>query len=265
MRKFRRIMCDSCIIVCVIMIIFSVVKLIQYKDERFEQKKMNHELQQIKEKELKGTENSIKKEDKKILKGYRNLHRINKDMYGWLKIRGTEIDYPVMFIPGDTMFYENRNWDKKEVDVGNCIWIDGRTTETSKNIIIYGHNMRNKTMFGSLKDYKDIKFYKKHKYIQFDTLYKRQTFEIISVSKVSGNPIKGEYWIYKDVELNSKEEFNKYIENVKKRAYYNINTTASYSDKLITLSTCDGNERLIIVAKKQKNSKMQKGGIFYEE
>lgn len=198
---------------------------------------------------------------KPILQEYKALHEENGDMYGWIKIDDTVIDYPVMFTPSDPNFYEDKNWDKEVcyAGVGTSIWLDGWTTEDSENTIIYGHDMADYSMFGSLCYYKDPSYYENHKYIRFDTLYEKQTYEIISVSKgivYYDTPPEGEYLFYEHIELESEEEFNAYIDNARQKAWFDINVEAEYGDKLITLCTCDGwttDGRLFIVAKKINN------------
>lgn len=201
-----------------------------------------------------------------ILPEYKKLFEENNDLYGWIKISGTEIDYPVLYTPEDPNFYINKNW-KKEVcfkNIGNSIFIAGQTTENSNNIIVYGHNMNDGSMFGSLKKYRDEAYYEDHKYIEFDTLYEKQIFEVICVSKsvVYYDDIKPKdaYLFYEHTELNSKEEFDEYIENVRENVYYNITTETEYGDELITLCTCNNwrkNGRLLVVAKKIEYSEIK--------
>lgn len=265
---------------CFIVIIVSVVHVIRYYENQIRHhenqiynKKVIERLQKEKEEEATknqnkdfnngGTQRKEKTQRKqdKILKEYRKLYKENNDMYGWIKIDGTGVNYPVMFTPKDPNFYENKNWEKQVCynNVGSSIFIDGRTTSNCNNIIVYGHNMRNGSMFGSLKEYKEKDFYKDHKFIEFDTLYKKQKYEIISVSKAvvyyEEQPPEGEYLFYMNLKLNSKNEFDNYINNIKQNAYYKIDKDAEYGDSLITLCTCDywtENARLLIVAKKIK-------------
>lgn len=202
--------------------------------------------------------------EKIILRDYATLYEQNNDLYGWIKIEGMDDEklgtgYPVMYVEEDNEFYSHKNF-YKEYDVAGSIYIDGRTTEQTENIIVYGHHMKNGTMFGNLKSYKDESFYEEHKYIQLDTIYERQTFEIIGVCgavvyyEEDGQiPPEGEYLFYEHTQLDSEEEFNDYINFAKQNAYYDIETTAEYGDQLITLCTCDyytKNARLLIIAKK---------------
>lgn len=195
-------------------------------------------------------------EEKKILPQYVRLYAENEDLYGWLKIEGTVIDYPVMYTPESPEYYLHKDWNKEDSNQG-LLFADARTNmDETENTIIYGHCMKNRTMFGSLKDYKDSSFYDEHKYIEFDTIYEKATYEIISVSKGIAYYEKepeNEYLYYKHTELDTEEAFDAYIQNAKNNAYYETGVTAEYGDKLITLSTCDywtKNARLYIVAKK---------------
>lgn len=195
-------------------------------------------------------------EEKEILPEYKDLYNENNDLYGWLKIEDTVINYPVMCTPNDGEYYLHKDWNGEESKEG-VLFADYRTNiDETENTIIYGHNMKNRTMFGSLREYKNESFYEKHKYIEFDTIYEKATYEIVAVSKGIAYYEKkpeGKYLYYNQVELNSEEEFNKYINNAKENSYFETGITAEYGDKLITLSTCDywtDNARLFIVAKK---------------
>lgn len=194
-------------------------------------------------------------EEKSILSEYANLYEENSDLYGWIEIKDSVINYPVMYTPEDPNFYLYKNWFK-EYSPSGSIFIDGRADDETENLIIYGHNMYDgTTMFSSLVQYKQKEHYESHKYIQFETLYETSLYEIIAVSKAvvynEAMP-KDEYLFYEHMELNSEDEFNKYIEYVKENSYYEIENTATYGDKLITLCTCDyggKDARLLIVAK----------------
>ena len=198
-------------------------------------------------------------EEKAILSEFKELFELNNDFYGWISIEGTDVNYPVMYTPDleDRNFYIKRNWQKEESRLGS-IYIDGRCAEDSNNFIIYGHNYRDSdSMFGHLVYYKNMDYFEKHKYIEFDTLYEEAVYEIISVSKAvvyyDQDVPQTEYLFYEHPELYSKEEFDDYIYYMKENSYFEIDNTAEYGDKLITLCTCDywtENARLLIVAKK---------------
>lgn len=211
------------------------------------------------ESETKGskeTKKIAKDKSKEILSEYKELYEDNKNLYGWIKIEDTVINYPVMFTPDKPSYYLHHDWEGKE-SVSGIPFVDERTVEgETENVIIYGHNMKNRTMFGSLREYKDKTYYQKHKYIQFDTIHKKAEYEIIAVYKAIAyydEEPEDEYLFYYHQELDTKKEFNEYIRNAKNNSYFDTGVTATYGDSLITLSTCDywtENARLNVVAKK---------------
>lgn len=211
-------------------------------------------LEKVKNEEI---EKETKEEEKlQILPQYKELYQENQDLIGWIKIDDTPIDYPVMQTKDNPTFYIHKDWEKNESQTGLPL-IDGRCTLESENIIIYSHNMKNGTMFGSLKRYKEKSFYDEHQIIKFDTIYEEAEYQIIAVllAQVFYNEKNNEdEFVYYDyIELDSKEEFQKYINQVKELSLYDTGITAEYGDSLITLCTCnyhvkDG--RLLVVAKK---------------
>lgn len=182
---------------------------------------------------------------------YTELYEQNKDFIGWIKIDDTEIDYPVMQSIDNPNYYLTHNFNKEYSRFG-VPYIQESCTLFSDNIIIYGHNMKNSSMFNGLTKYESKDFYNSHKYILFDTLDEEMTYEIIAVFKTVAYTEKG-FKYYAFVEANSENDFIDYIEQCKSLSLYDINETAEYGDKLITLSTCEysrNNGRMVIVAKK---------------
>lgn len=149
-------------------------------------------------------------------------------------------------------YYLHRNFNKEYSYYGTPYLSDkSDTMKPTDNIVIYGHNMRDNTMFGDLSKYKLKEFFEKHRYIHFDTLVDLGKYEIICVFKTT--PSKFDYQNY--TVFDSSNEFNSYISKCKESEYYNTNVSCSYGDKLITLSTCEysqENGRLVVVAKKVK-------------
>ena len=262
MKKTRKVL----LIFFTIVYISSLINIINYQyklkteETRIEQLKQK-ELENPKKKDIVEEKKQQPKETKKpkekqVLAQYKDLYEENSDLVGWITIDKTSINYPVMQTKDDPTFYIHRDWNKKDSITGLPL-IDARCTLKSENIIIYSHNMKNGTMFGSLKKYKDKSYYKKHKNIQFDTIYEEAEYQIIGVllAKVYYNeePSKDEFVYYNYIELNSKKEFNEYVNNVKKLSLYDTGNMVKYGDKLITLCTCDyytEDGRLLVVAKK---------------
>ena len=108
----------------------------------------------------------------------------NADCIGWLSIDGTNISYPVMHTPSDPQKYLRRNFYGKYSQCG-VPFLDGRCNLQSSNLIIYGHNMRNGTMFSNLKRYVDGDFLNAHRIVKFETADGVQTFTVTEVLKTN--------------------------------------------------------------------------------
>lgn len=205
-----------------------------------------------------------------ILEDLKAIYERNNHLVGWIYIPGTEnayqnfagINYPVVQTPNKPEwhnYYLYRNFDGEDDDHG---WIYIREAcdvfAPCDNIVIYGHNMADGTMFGQVVNYRHQSYYEEHKYIYFDTLYERHAYEIIAVFHTSGTTGVG-YAYHSRNNFKDEADFNEFINAIKGgdsrvRVFYNIETSAQYGDKLITLSTCwktadEPDGRLVVVAK----------------
>lgn len=191
-----------------------------------------------------------------MLREYVAVYEQNSDFYGWLRIDGTQVNYPVMFTPDDPEYYLHRAFDKSESHSGTP-FLDSYCFEGCGNLLIYGHHMNNGTMFGSLPKYAEKSFWEEHKTIYFDTLYERGEYEIVAAfyGKALNEGESGfRYYLYTD--LTSSEIFDEYISQVYDAALYDTGIKAEFGDELITLSTCSyhtDNGRFIVVARKIKD------------
>ena len=108
----------------------------------------------------------------------------NADCIGWLSIDGTNISYPIMHTPHDPQKYLRRSFYGKYSQSG-VPFLDGRCDLQSTNLIIYGHNMKNGTMFADLKKYVDKDFLSAHRTVKFETADGVQTFTVTEVLKTN--------------------------------------------------------------------------------
>lgn len=108
----------------------------------------------------------------------------NADCIGWLSVDGTNISYPVMHTPSDPQKYLRRNFYGKYSQSG-VPFLDGRCDLQSSNLIIYGHNMRNGTMFSDLKKYVDREFLNAHRTVKFETVDGIRCFTVTNVLKTN--------------------------------------------------------------------------------
>lgn len=181
---------------------------------------------------------------------YADLYAQNNDFIGWITLEDTVIDYPVMQSKDSPNFYLDHNFNKEYSRFG-VPYMQENCSLSSDNIIIYGHNMKNKSMFNGLTKYKDKDFYNAHRYIQLDTLTEQRTYEVISAFKTVAYANDG-FKYYEFVDADSQEDFSAYIERCQALSFYDTGVRAEYGDKLITLSTCEysqNNGRFAVVAK----------------
>lgn len=191
----------------------------------------------------------------KILPQFRNLRKQNPDIFGWIKIDGTNIDYPVMFTPNDPEYYLHRNLQKK-VENRGLPFLDGKTDILkSSNFLIYGHSMKDGTEFADLLRYQSKSFFQNHPSFHFSTIYRTDNYRIIGVLLTKVYYQNDDVFKYYQFTYPAtQEQYRNFITNVKKMSLYDTGETATPGDQLITLSTCsyqteDG--RIAVIAKKQ--------------
>ena len=185
-------------------------------------------------------------------KVFSTLQEINKDTVGWLTVNNTRIDYPVVQAK-DNDYYLRRDYYQNKNRHG-WIFMDYRNNpdELNENTIIYGHNLANQTMFGTLRYALNSYWYKKsaNQIITFNTPNENMKFQIFSIYTI---PTTNDYL---DITFPTTDAYQTYIDLVKGRSIYDFNIEVTTDDKILTLSTCaNGNDkRLVIHAKLIKES-----------
>lgn len=173
-----------------------------------------------------------------ILSQYRDLYEQNGDMVGWLRIEGTDIDYPVMQTPGDNEYYLRRGFDKLYATSGT-LFLDERCSlgpDPTANWLIYGHNMSDGTMLGELDRYADPDFYTEHPTFTFDTLTTPGTWQVVAVIRTKLGQDELPYYTFFDA--HSRAEWQRRVDAILDLALYDTGVTPEYGDQLLTLSTC---------------------------
>lgn len=234
--------------ICLCLFIFSGYKVINYYYGTLQANKLNSNLVGM-----------IKDEEdgrvKSFFQKYEELLKKNSDMVAWIKIEDTKLNYPVMITPNDEEYYLRRNFNK-EYEFRGTLFLnkEANLKDRDDNIVIYGHNMDDGTMFGSLRKYVNKDYYLNHKTIQFETEYESSVYEIAYVFRtvdIIGDDLYLDYYTF--FNADSSNEFNNQMNLYERRSYYDTGVTPRYGDKLITLSTCEyteDNGRLVIVARK---------------
>lgn len=189
-----------------------------------------------------------------LLDEYAALYQENYDTIGWLKIDGTNIDYVVMYAPHiyekylRTDFYGNHS-------TRGCLYVaENCDIFKSDNIIIYGHNMHDGSMFGTLNYYADEDFYKEHKTFTFDTIYEKQTYEVVAAINTEIPPEGKEcFRYYEYTGKDDTEMLYQYIDFIEENQLYDTGVDLQEGDDILTLSTCAYHTeqgRFIVVARK---------------
>lgn len=189
------------------------------------------------------------------LSPYTTLKEQNPDFFGWIAIEGTKLSYPVMHTPEEPEYYLHRNFEG-EISQGGVPFLSAFCHEGGGNYIIYGHNMRNGSMFSTLLSYSDQEYWQEHQTIQFDTMDTIGEYWVMSsfYTKVYPQNEGDVFRFYQYDDLTSKNIFDEYIKSVRNEALYDTGICAEFGDELLTLVTCsyhvdDG--RFVVVARKQ--------------
>ena len=195
---------------------------------------------------------SVKKEDSGempqgavVCERVRELMEQNEDTIGWIHFANPEIDYPVMQ-GEDNEFYLTHSFSKEEKKAGSIFMeVINHPTFEDSHTIIYGHNMRDLSMFGKLKNYKDKDFYEGNEYFTVYTDTKIITYQIFAYYDVA------EYSDVYTVWYTPDESFGEMLETMKRKSYYDTKVDVTAEDKVLTLSTCSTTGKRFVVHAKQ--------------
>lgn len=185
-----------------------------------------------------------------LLYQYDALYNMNNDMAGWIYVEDTKIDYPVMFTPDDPEYYIHRGFDKKYASSG-CLFIGANSAPDGSNVLIYGHHMKDGSMFAGIMDYANAEFAQAHPVIHFDTLTEENSYEVVAAFYTKAYSSKFQYHKYTD--LTQEETFNSYIGQVRRSAAYDSGVEVGFGDQILTLSTCSYHTdygRFVVVARR---------------
>jgi sortase B len=235
MKKKNKILITLIQIVLIAVIIFSGIKIIEWIKSN---KKNKDIMSEIKENVVINNEMDSNNEEYKI--DFAKLKQKNSDAIAWIKVNGTDIDFPV--VKGtDNSYYLTHNFDKEKNKAG-WIFADYRNKfdGTDKNIIIYGHNMKNGSMFASLKDVIKEEWYnnENNKYIALITENENCKYQVFSVYQIETE----EYYLQTNI-----SNFKEFVEKIKGRSKKDFNVDIKETDSILTLSTCADNTKYRVV------------------
>ncbi len=203
-----------------------------------------------------------------LMDGAERLLAINPDVVGWISIPGTNVSYPILQKKDDPLgneYYLERNINLEEARAGSIFLdfrnnfdyvIDGKKQEeNSQNLIIYGHNMQDGSMFGGLKSYINYAdYYSEHPIVELNSNYRTYQYKIFGMIVVDVDDeteTKFDYW--NTLNFGDEQAFYDYVNEVKRRTIRLNEVDVKYGDELLTLSTCNStfsNGRLVLFARK---------------
>ena len=239
----------------IVLSVIYIIKAFKLKKEALEETKLLNtvkiqdnafieEVTENQEEEKNKVENKeieeIEKKTERMLKVQKLQVEENSDIVGWLEIEDTSINYPVLQ-GTDNEYYMIHNYKKQKSKNGSIFLTkDYDWSIPSSNLLIYGHNLNNGTMFQELLKYEKESFYKQHPVIRFTTENEDAEYEIIAVLKarVYYKSEKNVFRYYYFVNAKTEDEYNEFVKNAKSESLYSIEKTAKYGEQLITLSTC---------------------------
>lgn len=167
------------------------------------------------------------------------LKEINSDTVAWIKINNTNINYPVVRGKDNNLYLKHNL--KKQWNEAGWIFADyqNKFDGTDRNIVIFGHAMKNKTMFGDLSNALHSSWYSNADNLNITLIYNniKYTYKIFSVYKVEAE----DYYINSTVSAN---DFDEFVKTLKSRNSVNIKTDVSNAEQILTLSTCYDNNNL---------------------
>ena len=254
MKKGLRVLA---LLVCASVALYFGGLLARYLVGSYEERQANFRLAEQRKKAVEAVLPGVpgKYTESGMLYQYEGLWQKNRDMFGWLSIEGTKIDYPVMYTPEDIEYYIHRGFDGGYAASG-CLFIGEGWSETAGQTIVYGHHMKDGSMFTDLERYKDADFAREHAVIRFDTLTEERSYEVVAAfyGRVYTEGDQDVFRYYQYTDLSDPAVFEEFTDWVGRSALYDTGCAVRYGDELLTLSTCSEHTaegRFVVVAKRQ--------------
>ena len=236
------------IVVLALIIVFSGFMIISEISKSEKEKENFESLSEIVTKPIETKPESSEEEsiDEPVHK--RNLGPLlekNPDFIGWLSISGTNIDYPVVHTPYEPQKYLRMDFEG-EYAMSGVPFLEGTRDLTDGHIIIYGHNMKNGTMFSDIIKYCEKSYCAEHPAIEWETKQGLKVYTVFAVVQVKDQ----DEW-YRFITAADEEDYENRIKAISEASLYTSDIKPRYGQQLLTLSTCYGsseNDRLIVIA-----------------
>ena len=200
------------------------------------------------------SEPTLPAEEGGILPRYRAVYEKNSDLYGWVELEGTKLSYPVVCTPEDEEYYLRRDFSGNYARSG-VPFLDVRCTPEGRHQMVYGHNMKNGTMFSLLEEYESESFWREHPEIRFDTIYEEGRYQVAAAffTRAYGKEETGIFRWHDYADLSDPEDFAAYLAWAQANALYDTGVDVTPDDELLTLVTCSygaENDRFVVIARR---------------
>lgn len=262
MSKKTKVIITIFISVCIVALLYSTINIFIWKKYSNKTNEQIEDIQKITQvEEIEDTLNTeVIEQEEEIPKSnpywdyinmsminvdFNELKEINKNVVGWIKVNGTNINYPFVQA-SDNKYYLTHSFDNSWNSAG-WVFLDSRNDKTNnKNTIIYAHRRTDKTMFGTLKNVLSSTWQNNSNnyVIKISTETENSLWQIFSTYHI---PTTSDYLI---TEFNNDNEFIEFTNKLINRSSFNFNTSVGASDNILTLSTCyNNNDKMVVHAK----------------
>lgn len=250
----KKIVFNCIFVACIATSVISSINLLSYFISERQQNAIITETQQI------WNEALSKNEDGTDLSAvFDPLLKINSDTMAWLTIPNTKINNPVCQTDNND-YYIDHNFNKEKSRYG-ALFFDHRDIITaegsSKNLVIYGHNMKDGNMFADLLKYKNLSFYRQNPTFTLTTRFTQSEYRVFSVFLINSKPKDDNGYLYNFLRNNfvDDDSFNEWIKEARKRSLIGTTVNVDEGDEILTLVTCAydfKDARLVVMARKTR-------------
>ncbi len=253
----KKIVFNCIFAVSILTFVISAVNLLSYFVSERQQNAVITETQQIWNETIGNVEN---KNELDLSAVFDPLLKINSDTVAWINIPNTKINNPVCQTD-DNDYYLDHNFKKEQSRYGT-LFFDYRdiisAEGNSKNLVIYGHNMKDGNMFADLLKYKNLSFYKENPSFTLTTRYTQSEYRVFSVFLINSKPEDDNGYLYNFLRnsFDDTDSFNEWINEAQKRSLITTAVDVSEDDEILTLVTCAydfSDARLVVMARKTRS------------
>ena len=173
-----------------------------------------------------------------MLEKYDELYAQNNDLVGWIRVPNTVIDYPVVHDLTNS-YYLDYDFDGNR-SAGGTIFLGAESDllENNRSFSLFGHSMKNGSMFTAVKKYQSLDYYKQWPYFEFDTLYEDGQYLIFSAFYMAGSASDKLFYYYLVAEFEDDDAFMAHVDQIRTRSIYNIPVDVAPEDQIVLLTVC---------------------------